>query len=48
MIRGGDEVLVVDENDLLLATGQATLCASELLAFENGMGVDVRVGVGNA
>ncbi len=46
MIRSGDEVLVVDESDLLLATGQATLCASELLAFEYGMGVDVRAGVG--
>jgi len=46
MIRSGDEVLVVDENELLLATGQAKLCASELLAFEHGMGVDVRIGVG--
>ena len=48
MIRSGDEVLVVDEADLLLATGQAKLCASELLAFEYGMGVYVRIGVGNA
>ncbi|MEA1869692.1 MAG: PUA domain-containing protein [Euryarchaeota archaeon] len=46
MIRSYDEVLVVDENDLLLATGQAKLCASELLAFEHGVGVDVRIGVG--
>ena len=45
-IRSGDEVLVVDENDVLLATGQAKLCASELLPFERGMGVDVRIGVG--
>ncbi|MEA1895542.1 MAG: PUA domain-containing protein [Euryarchaeota archaeon] len=48
MIRSADEVLVVDEDDLLLATGQAKLCASELLAFEYGMGVDVRIGVGTA
>jgi archaeosine-15-forming tRNA-guanine transglycosylase len=47
-IRSGDEVLVVDENDVLLATGQAKLCASELLSFERGMGVDVRIGVGES
>ena len=41
-IRSGDEVLVVDKDDTLLATGQAKLCASELLAFERGAGVDVR------
>ena len=45
MIRSYDEVLVVDENDLLLATGQAKMCASELLVFEHGMGVDVRIGI---
>jgi len=41
-IRSGDEVLVVDKDDTLLATGQAKLCASEMLAFERGAGVDVR------
>ncbi len=41
-IRSGDEVLAVDKNDTLLATGQAKLCAFELLAFERGAGVDVR------
>jgi len=40
-------VLVVDETDDLLATGQAKLCASELLSFERGAGVDVRIGLGN-
>ncbi len=47
MVRSGDEVLVVDETDDLLATGQAKLCASELLSFERGAGVDVRIGLGN-
>ena len=45
MIRSGDEVLVVDENDILLATVQAKLSASELLSFEHGVGVDVRIGL---
>nr|QNO41350.1 tRNA-guanine(15) transglycosylase [Methanosarcinales archaeon ANME-2c ERB4]QNO42344.1 tRNA-guanine(15) transglycosylase [Methanosarcinales archaeon ANME-2c ERB4]QNO43087.1 tRNA-guanine(15) transglycosylase [Methanosarcinales archaeon ANME-2c ERB4]QNO43118.1 tRNA-guanine(15) transglycosylase [Methanosarcinales archaeon ANME-2c ERB4]QNO45240.1 tRNA-guanine(15) transglycosylase [Methanosarcinales archaeon ANME-2c ERB4] len=44
-IRSGDEVLVVDCEDNLLATGEACLSASELLSFDRGMGVDVRVGL---
>ncbi len=44
-IRAGQEVLVVDENDNLLATGKAVLCAIEMLAFKKGMAVDVRSGV---
>ncbi|VVB90930.1 tRNA-guanine(15) transglycosylase [uncultured archaeon] len=41
-IRDGQEVLVVDENDKLLATGKAVLCSGEMLAFKKGMAVDVR------
>ncbi len=43
-IRAGEEVLVVDENDALLATGKAVLCALEMLAFKKGMAVEVRGG----
>ncbi len=41
-IREGQEVLVVDENDKLLATGKAVLCSGEMLEFKKGMAVDVR------
>ncbi len=44
-IRAGQEVLVVDENDALLATGKAMLSALEMLSFKKGMAVDVRVGI---
>lgn len=44
-IRDGQEVLVVDENDKLLATGKAMLCSGEMLAFKKGMAVDVRSGM---
>ena len=44
LIRSGDEVIVVDRYDDLLATGQAKLSSSELLSFERGVGVDVRIG----
>ena len=43
-IRAGEEVLVVDENDNLLATGKAVLSAVEMLAFKKGMGVEIRSG----
>ena len=43
-IRAGDEVIVVDENDMLLATGKAVLCAVEMIAFKKGMAVEVRSG----
>jgi len=46
VVRSGDEVLLVDEDDNLLATGQAQLSASELCSFTNGAGVDVRIGFG--
>ncbi len=41
-IRAGEEVLVVDENDNLLATGKTMLCAIEMLVFKKGMAVEVR------
>lgn len=44
-IRSGEEVLVVDENDILLGTGKALLCAEEMLAFNRGVAVDMRAGV---
>jgi uncharacterized protein with predicted RNA binding PUA domain len=44
-IRANDEVIVVDEDDNLLATGRAVLCAKEMLEFERGVAVSVRQGI---
>ncbi len=44
-IRAGDEVIVVDEDDRLLATGRAALSAFEMLEFSRGVAVSVRQGV---
>ncbi len=44
-IRANDEVIVVDEEDNLLATGKAILSAYEMLEFERGVAVKVRRGV---
>lgn len=44
-IRAGEEILVVDENDRLLATGKAVLAPLEMLAFKKGIAVDVRNGI---
>jgi len=44
-IRANDEVLVVDEDDTLLATGKAVLSAKEMLEFDRGVAVSVRRGV---
>ncbi len=44
-IRPGEEVLVVNEDDILLATGRAVLSAEEMLDFERGVAVEVRQGV---
>ncbi len=43
-IRALEEVLLVDEGDNLLATGQARLCAAEMRAFKKGTAVSVRYG----
>ncbi|NJD78116.1 MAG: pseudouridine synthase [Candidatus Methanoperedens sp.] len=44
-IRAGEEILVVDENDRLLASGKALLSPPEMLAFKKGIAVDIRWGV---
>ena len=44
-IRAGEEVMVVDEKDSLLATGKAALCAVEMKAFKKGMAVEIRMGI---
>ncbi|RLE50810.1 MAG: pseudouridine synthase [Candidatus Methanomethylicota archaeon] len=45
-IRAGEEVIVVDENDNLLAVGKATLSGEEMIAFKTGIAVKVRYGIG--
>ncbi len=44
-IRANDEVIVVDEDDNLLATGRAVLSAKEMLEFNRGVAVSVRQGI---
>ncbi|MCW3136450.1 MAG: hypothetical protein N2V77_05885 [Canidatus Methanoxibalbensis ujae] len=44
-IKAGDEVIVVNEQDELLATGKAVLSRDEMLAFERGVAVKVRKGI---
>ena len=44
-IRAYEEVLLVDKDDKLLATGQALLAAPEIRAFKRGSAVNVRYGV---
>jgi uncharacterized protein with predicted RNA binding PUA domain len=43
-IRPGDEIVVVDETDALLAVGRAELSADAMADFETGMAVKVRSG----
>jgi uncharacterized protein with predicted RNA binding PUA domain len=43
-IRAGDEVIVVAENDRLIACGAAVVSGSEMLAFNYGVAVRVRQG----
>jgi uncharacterized protein with predicted RNA binding PUA domain len=43
-IRAGDEVLLVTEDDELLATGTALLSGAEMLSFNYGPAVKVRQG----
>ena len=47
-IRAGDEVLVTNEDNTLLAVGKAMLSGSEILAFKRGIAVKVRQGVDEA
>jgi predicted RNA-binding protein (TIGR00451 family) len=44
-IRAYDEVIVVDEQDRLLATGRAMLAGEELHRFTHGVAVKVRHGI---
>jgi 7-cyano-7-deazaguanine tRNA-ribosyltransferase len=44
-IRPGDEVLVVDQADRLLAVGRALLNRREMLSFQKGVAVKVRKGL---
>ncbi|MGB9930106.1 MAG: PUA domain-containing protein [Methanosarcina sp.] len=44
-LRAGEEVLITDKTDRLLATGQLLLSSAEISAFESGAAVDVRVGI---
>jgi 7-cyano-7-deazaguanine tRNA-ribosyltransferase len=46
-IRPGDEVLVVDQEDELLAVGRALLNRREMLSFQKGVAVKVRKGIGS-
>ena len=44
-LRAGEEVLITDKADRLLATGQLLLSPVEILAFDSRAAVDVRVGI---
>ncbi|MHC1636114.1 MAG: PUA domain-containing protein [Candidatus Methanospirareceae archaeon] len=44
-IRAYDEVILVDEEDILLATGKAMLSGEEMKSFGYGIAVKVRYGV---
>ncbi|OYT62911.1 MAG: pseudouridine synthase [Thermofilum sp. ex4484_15] len=44
-IRAGEEVIVVNEEDRLLAVGKALLSAKEMMAFKRGVAVKVRKGI---
>ena len=44
-IRAGEEVMVVDEKDSLLATGKTALSALEMTAFKKGVAVEIRGGI---
>ena len=44
-VRPGDDVLVVDENDALVAVGKALMNGDEMRAFRSGIAVKVREGI---
>ncbi len=44
-IRAGDEVLIVNEHDLLLATGKTKLSPAEMLSAKRGVAVEIRSGI---
>ncbi|BDC35674.1 PUA domain-containing protein [Candidatus Methanoliparum sp. LAM-1] len=43
-IKGEEEVIVVNEDDLLLGTGRSVLSAEEMLLFDIGVAVNIRYG----
>lgn len=45
-IRPGEEVVVLNNNNVVLAVGKAVLSGEEMLAFTRGVAVKVRRGVG--
>jgi 7-cyano-7-deazaguanine tRNA-ribosyltransferase len=45
-IRANDEVLIVNEEDRLLAYGKALLCACEIEQFKTGQAIKTRKGMG--
>ncbi|MHC1610925.1 MAG: PUA domain-containing protein [Candidatus Methanospirareceae archaeon] len=45
LIRAYEEVIIVDEEDSLLATGKAMLAAEEMKIFNHGVAVKVRHGI---
>ncbi len=46
-IHSKDEVIVLDEQEQVLAVGRAFLSSTEMLAFKTGVAVKVRHGKGN-
>ena len=44
-IRANDEIIVVNQNDRLLATGKCVLSAIEMLEMNRGVAVSVRQGI---
>lgn len=46
-IRAGDEVLIVDENDNLLAIGKAKVSGEEVKQYKKGLAVIVKRGIKN-
>lgn len=46
-LRAGDEAIITDENDNLLAVGRMKLSGEEILAYKRGVAVIVRRGVGD-
>jgi len=45
-IRAGEEVIITNKNDDVLAVGKALLTGKEMLVFKRGIAVKVRRGVG--
>ena len=44
-VRSGDEVIVTDAEDVVLAVGKALLSGKEMLPFKRGVAVKVRQGI---